>query len=111
MHGPLLRRLVRYGHGFNPLGYPTEEDMRRLADGLAAAGRDISEPELIGGTRAVFPDDESCADLGQALEHIPERIAAGYTTFCIKPSQFIDDPGGVAAFCREVIRRVEALTS
>ena len=33
MHGPLLRRLVRYGHGFHPLGRPTPEDMQ------AARGR------------------------------------------------------------------------
>ncbi|WP_218004549.1 TIGR03619 family F420-dependent LLM class oxidoreductase [Microtetraspora niveoalba] len=107
----LLRRLVRYGHGFNPLGYPSAEDMQALAEGMAAAGRDIAELELAGGTRAVFPDARSCADLGRALEHIPERMAEGYTTFCIKPSQFVDDPDGVGDFCREVMRRVEALTS
>ncbi|WP_433179649.1 TIGR03619 family F420-dependent LLM class oxidoreductase [Actinoallomurus sp. CA-150999] len=111
LHPALLRRLVRYGHGFNPLGYPAGEEMRRLGDALAAAGREPSELELVGGTRAVFPDERSCADLGRALADIPERMAAGYTTFCIKPSQFIDDPHGIAAFCRDVIRRVEALTA
>ncbi|MFI7703985.1 TIGR03619 family F420-dependent LLM class oxidoreductase [Nonomuraea sp. NPDC049480] len=111
MHDALLNRLARYGRGFNPLGFPTEQDMRKLADGMARAGRDPSTLELIGGTRATFRDEDSCADLAPALEHIPERMAAGYTTFCIKPSQFIDDPAEVGNFCREVIRRVTALTA
>ncbi|MFF1685763.1 MULTISPECIES: hypothetical protein [unclassified Streptomyces] len=64
---------------------------------------------MIGGTRAVFPDDRSCADLDQALECIPEQLAAGFTTFRIKPSQITDDPKGVGAFCRDVMRRVESL--
>jgi probable F420-dependent oxidoreductase len=107
----LVRRLVRYGHGYNPLGRPSAGDLARLQTALQAAGRDLSELELVGGTRAVFPDDDSPAPLAQALESIPEQVAAGFTTFCIKPSQFIDDPDGVPAFCREVIRRVAALTS
>ena len=40
---------------------------------------------------------------------IPAQQAQGYSTFCIKPSQFIDDPDGVGEFCRDVIRRGEAL--
>ena len=41
VHPRLLRRIVRYAHGFHPLGQPSEEDMRLLRDGLAAAGRDL----------------------------------------------------------------------
>jgi probable F420-dependent oxidoreductase len=106
----LIRRLVRYGHGYNPLGRPSAGDLARLADALRAAGRDLSELELVGGTRGIFPHDESCASLPQALEGIPEQVAAGFTTFCIKPSQFIDAPDDVPAFCREVIKRVDALS-
>lgn len=61
---------------------------------------------MIGGTRAVFPHDTTCADLAPALESIPEQMAAGFAAFCIKPSQFTDDPDGVGDFCREVMRRV-----
>ena len=49
------------------------------------------------------------ADLGQALEAIPPQAAAGFTTFCIKPSQFTDDPAGVGELCREIIRRVDGM--
>ncbi|MFF7946160.1 TIGR03619 family F420-dependent LLM class oxidoreductase [Streptomyces griseorubiginosus] len=111
MHDAMVRRIVRYGHAFNPLGKVTPEQMQTLKTAMAAAGRDIADLEMIGGTRAVFPDDHSCADLAQALEPIPEQMAQGFTTFCIKPSQFTDDPKGVGAFCREVMQRVESLTS
>ncbi len=110
MHDAMVRRIVRYGHAFNPLGRPTPEEMRKLTRAMAAAGRDIADLEMIGGIRVVFPDDTSCADLARALESIPEQMAQGFTTFCVKPSQFTDDPGGVGAFCREVMRRVEKLS-
>ena len=44
--------------------------------------------------QAVFPDDHSPAALVAALASIPERLEQGFTTFCIKPNQFIDDPDG-----------------
>ncbi|NEB03360.1 LLM class flavin-dependent oxidoreductase [Streptomyces sp. SID13726] len=111
LHGPLLRRLVQYGHGFHPLGRPTPQDMQTLKTALAAEGRDIAELEMIGGTQAVFPDDHSPADLGAALASIPEQLEQGFTTFCIKPNQFIDDPDGIGEFCRDVVRRVERRTA
>jgi probable F420-dependent oxidoreductase len=108
LHPALLRRLVRHGDGFNPLGRRTDAEMATLNTALAEAGR--NQLELVGGVRATFPDATSCADLGQALESIPEQMAQGYSTFCIKPSQFTDDPDGVGTFCRDVMRRVGGLT-
>ena len=109
MHPALLRRLVRHGHGFHPVGAPTRDDLDQLRAGLAAAGRDIAHIELVGGTRAVFPDDTSCADLGRAMAAIPAQLEQGYTTFALKPSQYIDDGAQMPAFCREVIRRAAEL--
>jgi probable F420-dependent oxidoreductase len=109
MSAPLLRRLVRWGHGFHPLGDPGPEDLARLAAAMRAAGRDVAELERIGGTRAVFPDDDSPADLGLALEPVRAQLAAGYTTFCVKPSQFIDDVRDLESFCTDVVRRVQAM--
>jgi probable F420-dependent oxidoreductase len=107
LHRRLLGRLVRYGHGFHPLGRPHPDDLQALQAGLAAAGRDLAELELVGGARPVFRDATSCADLGEALAAIPEQLAHGFSTFCLKPSQFIDDPNQVGQFCRDVIHRVE----
>jgi probable F420-dependent oxidoreductase len=109
MHRRMTERIVRYGDGFNPLGRPSAGDMQRLRRAMAAAGRDMASLELVGGTRAVFPDDRSTADLGQALELIPEQRAEGFTTFCIKPSQFTDDPDDVGRLCRDIVRRVSNL--
>ena len=87
------------------------EDLEKLTAGMTEAGRDIADLERVGGTRAVFPDDESTADIGQAMEPIREQIEAGFTTFCVKPSQFIDDVDELPGFCRDVVRRAEAMTS
>lgn len=109
MSAPLLRRLVRWGHGFHPLGDPAATDLERLAAAMRAAGRDLADLERVGGTRAVFPDDDSPADLGLALEPVRAQIAAGYTTICVKPSQFIDDVRELEPFCADVVRRVQAM--
>ena len=109
LHDRLVDRIVMYGDGFNPLGRPSPQDLSRLHEAMAAAGRSIDELEMVGGTRGVFPDPSSVADLAQALSSIPEQVAAGFTSICIKPSQFIDDAERLGPFCREVVERVSAL--
>ncbi len=109
LHDRLLRRIVRYGQGFNPLGRPTPEEMERLAGGMARAGRDIRDLELVGGTRAIFPGADAVADIDRALDSVPAQVAQGFTSFCLKPSQFTDDPAQVGPMCRTVVRRLAAL--
>ena len=109
MHRRMMERIVKYGDGFNPLGRPAPGEMRRLAAAMRAAGRDLAGLELVGGTRAVFPGDDGVADLGQALAAIPPQVAEGFTTFCVKPSQFTDDPRDVGRLCREIMRRVDGM--
>jgi probable F420-dependent oxidoreductase len=111
MHDALLRRLVRCGSGFNPLGAPTDDDLDRLTRAMTDAGRDVAELEMVGGTRGRFLDATTVADLDTALSTIPAQLERGFTTICIKPSQFIDDPREIGAFCRDVVGRVGALTS
>ncbi|WP_243060103.1 TIGR03619 family F420-dependent LLM class oxidoreductase [Nocardioides sp. SR21] len=109
VHGPVLERLVRYGHGFHPFGTPTPDDLAMLRSGLLDAGRDPGEIEMVGGTRATFADDDSVADLGAAMAPIAEQLEQGFTTFCVKPSQFIDSVDELPAFLRDVMRRAEAI--
>ncbi|MGH3049718.1 MAG: TIGR03619 family F420-dependent LLM class oxidoreductase [Gaiellaceae bacterium] len=109
LHPRLLRRLVAYGHGFNPLGRPSEEDLERLAAAFAEAGRDASELELVGGTRAIFPGPDGVADLDRALSSIPEQRERGFTSFCLKPSQFTDDPAEVGELCARAVAFLESL--
>jgi probable F420-dependent oxidoreductase len=109
LHERLIARVVRHGSGLNPLGRISSAELERLWEAMRAAGRDPAEIELVGGTRASFPDERALADLGAALASIPEQMAEGFTTFCLKPSQFTDDPRAVSALCREVVARVEAM--
>ena len=109
LHERLLRRIVAHGDGFNPLGRPEIGELRRLSAAMAAASRDMRQLEMVGGTRGTFPDGSSVADLGRALESIPAQLALGFTSFCIKPSQFTDDPRQVGPLCREIVARVAAL--
>ncbi|MGZ8571087.1 MAG: TIGR03619 family F420-dependent LLM class oxidoreductase [Actinomycetota bacterium] len=109
VHPRLLRRLVRYGGGFNPLGRPSDADLVRLRAALVDAGRDPAELELVGGTRATFRGIDDVADLGAALSSVPGQLERGFTTICIKPSQFLDDAEGIGPWCQEVVERVSAL--
>ncbi len=108
-HGAVVRRLVEHGHGWHPLGVPSAEDQERVAGALADAGRSLDEVEMVGGVRAHFPDDDSCADIAPAIDALGPQLERGFSTFCVKPSQFIDDPALMADFCRDVVRRAEAL--
>ena len=102
----VVHRMIEYGSGFHPVGRVEPDDVDRLRRLLADAGRSTDDFELVGGTRAAFPDDTSCASLDEALEEIPRQQALGFTTFCIKPSIFIDDVADHRRFCDEVVRRV-----
>jgi alkanesulfonate monooxygenase SsuD/methylene tetrahydromethanopterin reductase-like flavin-dependent oxidoreductase (luciferase family) len=111
LHGALLRRLVRWGKGFNPLGTPTPAELAALHEGLRAAGRDPGSVEMIGGIRGRFPDGVGPADLDEALEALPGQLAAGFETICFKPSMYVDDARDVGAFCRSLVAKVEALST
>lgn len=110
MHAALVRRMARYGTGFHPFGTPTEEDLAMLATGMADAGRDIAELELVGGTRASFDGPDCVADVEESMATVEQQLARGYTTFCMKPSQYTDDPGEVREICYRMVGLLEALT-
>jgi probable F420-dependent oxidoreductase len=111
MHPPLMRRIVRHGQGLNPFGPLTDAQLAEVGDAMRAAGRDPSSLELVGGIRGTFHGTDDLADLGRALEDLPAQLAQGFTTICVKPSMFVDDAAEVGPFCRELVRRVAALTS
>jgi probable F420-dependent oxidoreductase len=106
VHPALLRRIVRYGGGFNPLGRMSEGDLTALADAMRDAGRAPTELEMVGGLRGTFPDDDSPAELAEAVEAVPEQVARGFSSFCFKPNQFTDDVTQWGDVCREAVARV-----
>jgi alkanesulfonate monooxygenase SsuD/methylene tetrahydromethanopterin reductase-like flavin-dependent oxidoreductase (luciferase family) len=110
LHDRLLNRLVRFGHGFNPLGRPSDEDLARLRAAMEKAGRDMDDLEVVGGTRGRFPSATETADLDEALASIPDQLARGCTTICIKPSQFTDDPDEVPALLSRIVERMASIS-
>ena len=108
LHDRLLRRLVTYGHGFNPLGRPSDDDLARLAAAMIDAGRDIGALEMVGGTRGTFPDAAHAAPLDDALDRIPDQVARGFGTICIKPSQFTDERAEIPSLLRRIVEGVAA---
>jgi hypothetical protein len=70
---------------------------------MKAAGRDMSELEIVGGIRGDLPPGDGVADLARAARAIPAQLEAGYTTICFKPSQFTDDPADVGELCRRLV--------
>lgn len=111
LHSRLLSRLVSHGRGYNPLGTPTDEELTRLRRALVAAGREVDSLEMIGGVRGRFASATSTANLDEALAAISSQLERGFTTVCIKPSQFIDDPDKIGEFCREVIQKIDRFAS
>ena len=109
MHPRLLQRLVSYGDGFHPFGAASADDLAQLRAGLLAAGRDPAALEMVGGTRAVFAGADDTADIDQAMVDFGDQIAAGFTTFCVKPSQHTDDPAEVRALCEHIVARASRL--
>jgi alkanesulfonate monooxygenase SsuD/methylene tetrahydromethanopterin reductase-like flavin-dependent oxidoreductase (luciferase family) len=106
MHAALVRRLSAYGHGFHPFGAPTDDDLAMLAAGMGAVGRSLDEIELIGGTRATFDGPDSVADVAAAFADVERQIERGYSTFCMKPSQYTDDLGEVRDVCHRMVELV-----
>ena len=100
---PITRRLVTYGSGFHPLGAPPPDELAAIRARFDKAGRDFDDLEKVGGIRAVFPDDDSPSSLADGLASIPPQIEQGYSTFCVKPNQFIDDAADFAPFIRDLV--------
>jgi probable F420-dependent oxidoreductase len=111
VHPRLVDRLVGFGHGFNPLGRVTDDDLSRIADAMRVAGRDPAELELVGGMRGVFTRDDRPSELEPALASVAAQLEQGYTSFCFKPSQFTDNADEVGPLVREVNARLEKLAA
>jgi probable F420-dependent oxidoreductase len=108
VHAAVVRRLAKYGSGFNPLGRPSLEELMVLDDGLAAEGRSRRDIEMVGGIRGRFAHANDVASLDEALDGVREQLAMGYSTICFKPSMFTDEREDVINVCTRV---VEFLTS
>lgn len=109
MHPALLRRIVAHGAGFHPFGTPSEADLSALGAAMGDAGRSLDELEMIGGTRATFTGRDDCADLAASMTDFAEQVAAGSSTFCMKPSQHTNDPANVGALVKQMVDHLDRL--
>jgi hypothetical protein len=62
----------------------------------------------VGGTRGAFPGPDGAADLDEALAAVPDQVALGFTTICVKRSQFLDETAGIGAFGRRLAEKAAA---
>jgi hypothetical protein len=109
MHAPLAQRIARYGHGLNPFGPLTDDDLALLADVMREHGRDIAELEMVGGIRGTFHGPDDLADVDVALADLPRQLEQGFTTICFKPAMFVDDTEQVGDLCRDLVRKAALL--
>jgi probable F420-dependent oxidoreductase len=100
---PIVRRLVTHGHGFHPFGRPHPRDLATLREAMSAAGRSFHELEIVGGIPPRFTDSTGAADVDEAAATIPEQAAAGYTSICFNPSQYVTDVADVPHICRRLV--------
>ena len=110
MHAPLARRIARYGHGLNPFGPLTDDDLALLADAMREHGRDLAELEMVGGIRGTFHGPDDLADVDVALADLPRQLEQGFTTICFKPAMFVDDAAQVGDLCRDLVRKAALIS-
>jgi len=105
-----VRRAAKYGSGFFSIVPPTQADLERLQAAMKEAGRDPAELEMAAFIfGAGFKGSDDLLDLDAALAVVPGLMQRGFSTFVIKPSQYINDGAQVGDFCAEVVRKVRVL--
>ncbi len=109
-HPRALPRIVDHASGIMP-GPMDPEDRARIAAAMKEAGRDFSELDLGMPLLSTFPDDgpDCLADLGKTLELVPMLVEAGFSYVGPKPSQYIDSPDDFEGFCKDLVKRLEAI--
>lgn len=80
--------------------------MEPLRTALTAAGRSMTDMEIVGGLRPAFSDPHSPANIDQALQSVAWQLEQGYTSVCSNPSQYVDDVAAVPALCQHPVRRL-----
>lgn len=106
LHAAALRRLVKYGSAFAPLGPVSPEDKERIHQAFAEAGRDASGLGYLGALFGTFDTPDGVADFDKACEQIPGHVASGCNVIAFKPSQYIDRIEDLEDLCRTFVARV-----
>lgn len=106
----MIRRAVAYAKGLFTIFPPSEEQMAELGDAMHAAGRDLSELELVAVLPTPeFTDATGLLDLDATIAKAPELVSRGFTTLLLKPSMFIDDGAEFEDFCRAALSKLQTV--
>jgi probable F420-dependent oxidoreductase len=112
MHRRMLDRLVKYGSGLMNVMSPPPGAIESVKRTMEAAGRDLSELEFVTGLGGRLPEGpDSLADIDETLAKLGPRIDAGYTTFSIKPCQFVDAAEHLPEFLEEFVTKANAIAA
>lgn len=102
LHRRALERVVRWGSGFFPVYYVTDEDWARLDAALAEAGRSRDELELVTGILPALTPAGGPAKLADSMEIFELQLAQGFTTFVVNPGQFVETVEEIPAFAQQL---------
>jgi hypothetical protein len=94
----VVERITRYGSGFNPLGQPDDAGMARLEEEALDLGRGARPRSSTWAALAAGLPGRPGGRSDEAFAAVPALMARGFTTICVKPSQFIDDATEMASF-------------
>jgi probable F420-dependent oxidoreductase len=111
MHKRMLGRLTKYGSGVVNVSAPEPEVIDIAYKAMIDAGRDPSNLEFVTGIVGRLTGPDTIADFDEALTRFGPNVEAGYTTFVIKPCQFIDDPAHLPEFLEEAVAKTTAIAA
>lgn len=107
----MRRRLVKYSQGLFLLSPPTPDELAEVAEDLDRVGRKLEDIELA----AIVSDQFQASDDRLSLDRVRDKayplFQQGFSTFIIKPSQFIDNGKDLADFARQAVSKFDELGS
>jgi alkanesulfonate monooxygenase SsuD/methylene tetrahydromethanopterin reductase-like flavin-dependent oxidoreductase (luciferase family) len=107
----MRRRLVNYSQGLFLLTPPTAEEFAELAEDLSRAGRKLEDIELAAIVSDKFERSDDRLSIDRVRDNAEALFRQGFSTFIIKPSQFIDDGRDLPDFANEAVSKFAGLGS
>jgi alkanesulfonate monooxygenase SsuD/methylene tetrahydromethanopterin reductase-like flavin-dependent oxidoreductase (luciferase family) len=102
---PMRRRVVQHSKGLFLLKPPSPEELTVLSGELMAADRSLDEIELASVLSAPFKGADDRLELAQVEDQYADLRSRGFSTFMLKPAQFIDEGAQFRKFAEDAVRR------
>jgi probable F420-dependent oxidoreductase len=106
---PVVRRLIRFGSGWIPWGDDASTaGIARMRDALAAAGRDLSDFQVVG-MLPIETRSDGTIDIDRTMTAVPGLLEAGVTDLSLSPQSPFTAPTTVGSFLPVPEDRNEAI--